>query len=162
MLGRASSPKSFALHTYTHLLIFLAHFVRLINGTEAVFSEALDVHDILEQTVDPNSEKGFHGDITEGGVDFSADVVYDHPHSFLVQPVLERLNDPKSDMVGLLQSIVPWDAYLRDLLPAGVTGIYVVLKNTCGQEYTYALDGSKVCFPLFVLPLAASLGFPQL
>lgn len=69
---------------------------------------------------------------------------YQHPHSFLQQPVFKELHDPKSDLVGILQSVVPWDSYLQNLLPTGVKGIVVVLKNTCGQEYTYTLDGDSV------------------
>jgi len=63
--------------------------------------------------------------------------------------VFEKLNDPKSDMVGMLHGIVPWDRYLQNLLPNGVKGITTVLKNTCGQAYTYVLDGSEVRICLY-------------
>ena len=34
-----------------------------------------------------------------------------------------------------------WRTYLEDLLPPGADGIYVILENTCDQQYTYQVDG---------------------
>jgi hypothetical protein len=68
----------------------------------------------------------------------------DHPHSIFVQPVFGDVHDETSDMVGLLSSVIAWDVFFANLLPHGVSGITAVLTNTCGQAYTYALDGRKV------------------
>lgn len=63
------------------------------------------------------------------------------PHSFLIQPVLSDSNE----LVGLLQAMVSWDAFITSALPLGVEGIYAVLNNSCGGgEYTFLLNGTNV------------------
>lgn len=69
---------------------------------------------------------------------------YEHPHSMLMVPVFDKLNDNESPIVGLLFGVLPWDMYLTNLLPHDVSGIHCVLRNTCGQTHTYRLAGSKV------------------
>jgi hypothetical protein len=62
------------------------------------------------------------------------------PHGSLVQPVYRTLDhsDPDANgIVGYLMGIMAWDAYLIDLLPQGVNGVYVVVQNTCGHMFTY-------------------------
>jgi hypothetical protein len=93
-----------------------------------------------------------HSDFHDGFVDSpSADPLlarYDHPHSVLIQPVFRELGDVNdlSEIVGLIQAVVPWDRYLTNLLPEGVDGITCVLKNTCSQAFTYELNGNRVRF----------------
>jgi hypothetical protein len=70
------------------------------------------------------------------------------PHALVLQPVWDTLyhddgNDPAT-LVGLVSGIVAWDFYVAGLLPEDTSGIYVVLKNSCGQSYTYLLNGPKV------------------
>jgi hypothetical protein len=69
---------------------------------------------------------------------------YDHPHSLFMQPVFKTLNDESSEIVGFVNGVLPWDRYLNDLLPEGVKGITCVLKNSCGQSFTYTLNGNEV------------------
>jgi len=59
-------------------------------------------------------------------------------------PVFEELNKPDSNIVAYYVGVVPFDRYFAKLLPEGVNGIYCVLRNTCGQAYTYELDGNRV------------------
>lgn len=67
------------------------------------------------------------------------------PSCVVVHPVYERLFDQDTaEIVGHLYSKFPWDAYLVNLLPKGVTGINAVLKNSCGQHFSYALEGTSV------------------
>jgi hypothetical protein len=65
------------------------------------------------------------------------------PDSAIFKPVYQALGDPTSKVVGFLMGVVEWDIYLLGLLPDGVEGIYCVLKNTCGEEFTYKLRGTK-------------------
>jgi hypothetical protein len=67
-----------------------------------------------------------------------------HPHSILAQPIFNRLKDESSSVSALLLAVIPWDRYVVGLLPEHVKGIYVVLRNSCNQSYTYKLDGSAV------------------
>ena len=67
-----------------------------------------------------------------------------HPKSALIQPIFRVLNDPKSGVEGILLGTVEWDLYLLGLLPEGVTGIFCVLNNTCGEVFTFLIDGPRV------------------
>jgi len=42
--------------------------------------------------------------------------------------------------------VMAFDAYLIDLLPDGVRGIYVIVENTCGGIFTYRLHGNQAEF----------------
>ena len=57
----------------------------------------------------------------------------------------ERKADGSLDtVIGYLFSIISWDNYLVNLLPVGVEGIIVVLRNSCDQAYTYEINGPEV------------------
>lgn len=71
---------------------------------------------------------------------------YSHPHSAYIQPVYQRLNDPTSDLVGFVHGTLPWDRYFLGLLPEGVRGVYCVLKNSCGEAFTYDLEGPRATY----------------
>lgn len=77
-------------------------------------------------------------------VDSLAKDAFEHPHSLLFQPVFDDIVSSDANMVGLLVGIVPWDKYLTKLLPDTVEGIDVVLRNTCGQNFTYEVKGQTV------------------
>jgi hypothetical protein len=66
------------------------------------------------------------------------------PHSFLVEPVFAQVGDPSALTVGYVQALVPFDRFLWNVLPDGVSGVYVVLQNSCGEVETYVLNGRKV------------------
>jgi hypothetical protein len=67
-----------------------------------------------------------------------------HPHSIAAQPVYNKLEASTNKIVGYLYSIIAWDFFLVNLLPEGVTGVYVILRNSCNQTVTYQLDGNEV------------------
>lgn len=69
-----------------------------------------------------------------------------NPHSALIQPVFAELNNPESELVGLAHAPIQWDAYLLGLLPQGVNGVYCVLRNSCGESFTYKLKGLDATF----------------
>jgi hypothetical protein len=64
----------------------------------------------------------------------------DHPHSTFVQPVLSSF-EPDAALVGFVAAIVNWDDFLSRLVPDGINGIVAVLRNSCGDVYTYVLKG---------------------
>lgn len=67
-----------------------------------------------------------------------------HPMSVFMQPVFADLFDTNSPLVGVLHAVVPWDSYVVNLLPQGVHGIRVVMRNNCGEPHTYQVDGPNV------------------
>jgi Adenylate and Guanylate cyclase catalytic domain len=64
------------------------------------------------------------------------------PHCVVVQPVWELPNDASSRTAAFIVASIAWDHYLINLLPKGVRGITVVLKNDCNQSHTYSLEGN--------------------
>jgi hypothetical protein len=50
------------------------------------------------------------------------------------------------DMSGLLLAVVEWSRLLTFILPFGVNGIVAVLSNSCGQTFTYQINGPDVVF----------------
>lgn len=77
-----------------------------------------------------NEHDALHSTLPEGETE--------HPHSFFFHPVHKDSNDPRSDVVAVVSGGSAWDAALRNLLPEGVNGITVVVKNNCNQTYTYS------------------------
>lgn len=68
----------------------------------------------------------------------------EHPHSFFMHPIYERLHDPSSKIVATLLIGSAWDASLKNLLPEGVNGLDVVISNNCNQSFTYRINGPTV------------------
>jgi hypothetical protein len=94
--------------------------------------------------VSPEDHRIFHNQYVTGSHLTDPLFSFDHPHSVLLQPVFEELNNDDSRLVGFMASVVAWDRYVSHLLPDGVKGIVAVLRNTCGQNFTYLLDGEFV------------------
>ena len=76
--------------------------------------------------------------------------VYDdptHPHSFLLQPIykdFEHLSE--RDILGVVISVIGWDHYFEKLLPPEAHGITVVMRDTCGDEFSYQINGAEAVF----------------
>jgi hypothetical protein len=73
----------------------------------------------------------------------------EHPHSFLLDPIYPTFRSEMPDrdsLVGFLVAILPWDSYFSNLLPQGVNGIVVVLHNTCGNHFTYKINGPEAIY----------------
>jgi hypothetical protein len=131
---------------WSHFLICLR--VCLIHQfLEGILSEVDDSFGSLSGTaVNPQEHIDFHDGFVDSASDDPLLARYDHPHSILIQPIFRELGDvnDSSEVVGLIQAVVPWDRYLTNLLPEGVDGITCVLMNTCGQAFTYELNGTRV------------------
>jgi hypothetical protein len=69
---------------------------------------------------------------------------YVRPHGFFTQPIFREIYNDTSEVVGYINALISWDSYFANLLPEGVKGIACVASNTCGQNFTYYLDGKKV------------------
>jgi hypothetical protein len=81
-------------------------------------------------------------------VSSDTEAVYDRPHGYFFQPIFREIYNDTSEIVGTVTAVVPWDRYFAKLLPEGVKGITCVASNTCGQAFTYYLDGNNVsCAP---------------
>ena len=68
-----------------------------------------------------------------------------HPESIILSPIFR---DPvgtasnTSDVVATLIAVLAWDEYFTNLLHEGATGIIVSMHDTCGDDFSYRIDGS--------------------
>jgi hypothetical protein len=74
----------------------------------------------------------------------SSSSAFNNPHTLFTQPIFEELYNASSKIVGFVMGVVPWDMYMTNLLPSGIAGITCVLENSCGQAFTYQLNGNRV------------------
>jgi hypothetical protein len=78
-----------------------------------------------------------------------------HPHSFLLQPVYEDFleedeehsdNNETVGILGVVIAIIGWDRNFQNLLPPKAHGIIIVMRDTCGDEFTYQVNGADAIF----------------
>ena len=105
-------------------------------------SEIMPLGRLLGTALDESAHTQFHDMLVEKGSK-AAGGYFDHPHSVYLQPVFESFSD-SSRLVGVLVAVVTWDRYFANILPDGVDGITAVLRNTCGQAFTYVIMGHAV------------------
>ncbi len=67
------------------------------------------------------------------------------PQSQFFSVVFSKFSTNKSN-VGFVGSDIPWNSFLLDLLPSDNTGVTCVLLNTCGQSFTYRINGQEADF----------------
>lgn len=67
----------------------------------------------------------------------------EYPHSIAWYPVHDKLDDPASKIVLLLAFGIAWDFTMRKLVPEGIRGLVAVVSNSCGQSFTYEVDGHE-------------------
>lgn len=65
---------------------------------------------------------------------------------FAYRLIFEKPHDTTSPIVGVISNPFAWDRALLGLLPDSVYGIYTVIRNSCGQSYTYELNGRDAIF----------------
>jgi hypothetical protein len=53
------------------------------------------------------------------------------------------INEPNSNVVGIIASSFFWKTFLEDILPPGEFGLVVVFSNTCNQTFTYQVNGPE-------------------
>ena len=109
-------------------------------GNETCVGPAFGDSNVVTQTLalTPQEHARMHNDLRSSSKSF--------PHSFFVYPVHDRVNDPSAPLVALAVGMASWDVALRHLLPVGVNGIFAVIRNSCGQEYTYEISGPDAIF----------------
>ena len=72
-----------------------------------------------------------------------------HPHSFLLQPIFQDFNKSHHDSSHIMAAVIailPWDHYFENILPPEAHGIHVVMQDTCGDQFTYLVNGPEAIF----------------
>jgi hypothetical protein len=127
-----------------------------IHITAGVFTTSLYLGGFGGTVVNPEDHRQYHEDVVD---DWNATRDrYEHPHSMLMWPIFQQIGQITEDfdLVAILSSTIAWDQYMRDLLPDGIDGITCVLRNNCGEVFTYELNGTRVSEP-FCKTIAAVL-----
>ena len=68
------------------------------------------------------------------------------PQSFLLSPVFGD-HQKSGNVEAALFTVLPWGLFLLKLLPEGTPPLTVVISNTCGQVFTYVINGP---YPSFI------------
>lgn len=120
--------------------------IRAVTEARAsVFTDVVPVENLANRAINVDDHEAYHASLVDYVLDPDA-TTFMHPHSAMMVPVFEELNDPSSRMVGNFAVVLPWDRYLVNLLPDGVDGITCVLRNTCDKAWTYQLDGNSAFY----------------
>lgn len=70
----------------------------------------------------------------------------DGPVSDLYYPIFEKDQNNERKFVGALTAYVYWQIYFENVLPENANGVYVLLENDCGQQFTYTINGPKATY----------------
>jgi hypothetical protein len=128
------------------------------GAREGVFTRVLDLTVLLRSMFPDNVHAQEHQDTTDRLSVKDTDE-FSLPHAFFVQPVfasitvddhdhedsVHEMESMRNPIVGFLIAAFPWDRFLTNLLPAGSSSLRCVLANSCGQQFTYELNGNAVC-----------------
>jgi class 3 adenylate cyclase len=68
-----------------------------------------------------------------------------YPFCCLLFPVFGGFS-ADAPVVGMISLAFQWIAFFRNILPVNAVGLQLVLRNTCGQAYTFELNGPDVAF----------------
>jgi class 3 adenylate cyclase len=98
------------------------------------FSDVLDIeHVLLSDVVDLDFLIEFSTD---------ADERIDQPRSYILTPVFDTFQDD-AKVAGFVIAVLPWESYFTNILPEGTDGFVVHVKDSCGSEFTYELNGPR-------------------
>jgi hypothetical protein len=67
------------------------------------------------------------------------------PRSFMASPMYNRLGEG-AELVGTVTALLPWHSFFQNVIPEGINGIVIVVRNTCDQEFSYRIDGPEVSY----------------
>jgi len=68
-----------------------------------------------------------------------------HPTSVFNEPIMTNFST-NAKVGGMLQAILSWDIFFKNLLPDGTPSVYAVVRNTCNQSFTYEIIGSEAFY----------------
>jgi class 3 adenylate cyclase len=85
---------------------------------------------------------------------------YPAPVSCMIAPIYDRLLGPAEEarssskkdgsggamLVGAITGEIPWHSYFSNLVPQGINGMILVVKNTCHQQISYQINGPEVIY----------------
>jgi class 3 adenylate cyclase len=136
------SPSVMNLNVLSLSSAALSQVSDVYRNRDTVFTVVANLHGLGDLAVKRSDHDAFHHSLAAGSYKNSTDF-YTHPHSAVLAPIFSELHDNSSAIVGILVAVLPWDRYLVNLLPESASSVTCILKNTCGQAFTYRLDGNS-------------------
>ena len=109
-------------------------FKGMVEADRAILSQVNNLEDMEEQRGEATSNETL-SELED----------YAWPASFMAAPVYDSLT-PNASLVGAVTAEIPWHSYIQNLIPEGINGIIVVVQNTCGQVFTYQVNGPDVLY----------------
>ena len=67
------------------------------------------------------------------------------PHMYIMEPVFSAFGEG-TEIVAFLIALTSFENLLDRILPEGANNIIVVIKDTCGQDVTFEINGPKARF----------------
>jgi len=122
----------------------------MATTNEEVFSEVLGVSELSKialssqhHLVHEATGIALHESYAESAKDSAA---YADPHSVVLYPVHHGIENEGTDLdtVGVIAAIISWDQLLADVLSGREKSFFSVLSSSCGQTFTYRVDGDTV------------------
>ena len=111
--------------------------ISLVRALQALYTEVLDLSTLLQGSAAFKSHSAAMNSTLESTSDL--------PHSILLFPVKNgRSKEVPGELVGVLAAVLSWDQLIASALPENDLELICVLENSCGQAYTYQMNGSKV------------------
>jgi class 3 adenylate cyclase len=120
-IGSAPTNASIVMmNLYTHPS-FKRMIVDVLEIKHALLSEVVDVDFLLDASMRAHGQQA---------------------RSYVLTPVFETFDDD-AKIVGFLIAVLPWRNYFVDELPYGTNGFVVDVKDPCGSEFTYTINGPQ-------------------
>ena len=105
----------------------------------------IETHEQLHQNLHNSARKKARSNATEEqAAKDGLKIDRFQPHAILIAPVFDSFDHETRNNVGSVITMFSFDAFLINLLPEGVNGMYIVVSGTCGTEFTYRIDGNFV------------------
>jgi len=130
--GSVINLNLFSIRIYDYL------FNAMKESKHTALSAVYDLENIYEKILFPEEHETYHR--------ASRSNATEHPHSVLMTPVYTSFEEGNRTLAGVVHGILPWDTYLTNLLPPGANGIFAVLTNTCGQYFTFEINGPDAVY----------------
>jgi hypothetical protein len=117
--------------------------VPLPNDAEIINYNLLD-RSVYAEAVDHVSEtrRPVILDVGDQSTWFGIEINSDILQTVVAFPVFADF-EAKSDVVGMIAAVIPWEEFFRDIFIDGTEKISVIMSSTCNEDFTYNIDGSN-------------------